>query len=582
VTALLAAAVLWLSPQDAIDAGAYRADVGFLASDILEGRKAGERGARVAGDYLASRMQQIGLAPLGDPTSAGGRSYLQEFLMGIRDLDAGSLEIRDRAAPETNAASQTTEALAMPADFVPIVGSAEGSFAGEAVFVGYGITAPECAWDDYAGVDAKGKVAIALRHEPFANDDSSNVWLGKRFTRHARFEEKARNAKAHGAVALLIVPDLATFPDGKKKKSVPGLGYWKSTSSIGQMVASMSNLLPPDTLEKHNVTHEEIADQGYWLTQAPELGRALPIPTIFVRSGACGRLLDVTAAENAILEAKAPRSRPLPTIAISGRVTTKIEGSPCWNVVGLLRGSDPELSRSYVVVGGHYDHVGFNKSGEVWNGADDNASGASAVLAIAASLAAAPPKRSVIFVNFAAEEVGLLGSFYFAAQPPVPLASISAMVNCDMIGRGGDEDKKAEPTKASLAEEVFVSGSPSSPVWDPILRKANVGIGLTTTADETFFDRSDQAAFYFKSIPILFFNTGEHGDYHGPNDTAERLNFDKALRIVKLAARCVAAAANLPGDPPFVDFQERVDLPAGKAKKNWAMGITNFLERSDL
>jgi peptidase M28-like protein/PA domain-containing protein len=521
----------------------------------------------MAARFLAARFRQIGLDPLGTD------GFLQPFAYGIRDLGPSTLALEVRGE-RTDVPLQEL--------FLPLVGSPDGSFAGEAAFVGYGITAPECAWDDYAAIDVRGKVAVALRHEPFANREDASEWLGRRLTRHAAFAEKARNAARHGAVALVVVPSVASFPRSREAGRMPGRRFWRSRNPMGQLLSGAADALPVEELRRHNEEATELADEVFWLAQAQDSGRRLPIPSLFLAAAGCAPLLDPEGAEREILEAATPRSRALPGVRIEGTIATTGARKETANVVAFLRGSDPALAKELVVVGAHYDHVGKNEEGEVWNGADDNASGTAALLEIAAALASAPPPRSVLFVAFGAEEVALLGSFYFVENPPIPVARIVAMVNCDMIGRGGEEDLKTSPDEASKANEVFVSGLASSPVLEPIVRKANQGIDLEITASEKFFDRSDQAAFYAAGIPVLFFNTGEHGDYHGPGDTADKLDYPKAARVARLALRCVSRLTSLAAPPPFVDAFEKAEAWANRPRKNLLLGSTPFLERADL
>ena len=564
----LVAALAPSRTDDGVREAGLRADIGFLASDALQGRKAGEWGSVVAQGYLAARFAEIGLEPMGD-----GGGYLQRFTFAIRDVGDCALTI-SRGGERREAEPRES--------FLPLVGSPNGAFDGEAVFVGYGITAPECAWDDYAGVDVKGRVAVALRHEPFASDESAAPWLGARFTRHAFFAEKARNAAKHGAVALVVVPDLASFPKGRVARRMPGRRFWRSTSPMGGFGAMASSSMPDEELRKHNISKDEIEDEIFWAAQAQDSGLRLAIPSLFVAADASASLLDAEAAEKEILDARAPRSRALAGVRVSGKIEiTATAPKETANVVGRLKGSDPALASEFVVVGAHYDHVGMNAEGEVWNGADDNASGCAAILAIAESLRAARPKRPVIFVAFGAEEVALLGSYYFVANPPVPLASIVAMVNCDMIGRGGEEDMKASPEEASGANEVLLCGLASSPGFEPLVKEENAGIDLEIRADDRFFDRSDQAGFYDAGIPVLFFNTGEHGDYHGPNDTADRIHYDKAVRVTRLVLRCVRRVADGKGAIPFVDYQDAAGARAN-ASRHGLLGAIPFLERADL
>jgi Zn-dependent M28 family amino/carboxypeptidase len=224
----------------------------------------------------------------------------------------------------------------------------------------------------------------------------------------------------------------------------------------------------------------------------------------------------------------------------------------------VLPGSDPKLNNEYVVVTGHYDHVG--REGEfIYHGADDNASATAAVMAIAEAFRAQPkpPRRSVMFLVFEAEEDGLLGAFHYVANPVAPLESTVAVLNMDMIGR--NEESSTWGTKAEQNENaVNVVGTLYNPELRRVIEAENRAIGLgldyKTDADdrEGWFSRSDHYPFAIHRVPMVLFNTGEHPDYHTANDTWDRINYPKIEKIVRLVYLTARHLAESDERPEFV------------------------------
>jgi hypothetical protein len=217
------------------------------------------------------------------------------------------------------------------------------------------------------------------------------------------------------------------------------------------------------------------------------------------------------------------------------------------NAVGILPGTDPALRDEYVVVSAHMDHVGVNSGhgkDSIWNGADDDASGTSGVLALAEAFATAPPRRSVIFLAVSGEESGLLGSAYFTTNPPVPIGKMVANLNLDMIGR-------------NWKDSIVVIGQEHSDMGATMLRvaAAHPELGITPMPDpwpqENFFGRSDHFNFARRGVPALFFFNGTHEDYHQPSDSPDKIDAEKAARIVKLVYHVAGAIANSTARPKW-------------------------------
>ncbi len=461
-------------PAPAITPDEITEHVRYLADDALEGRGTGSPGERLAGDYLAERLAGYGLEPAGEDGT-----FFQAF------------EVAGRPTVEEGAAltirfGQWERAFARGADW-QLLGSS-GSFAGSAplVFAGYGVTDPERGYDDYAGLDVKGKAVLVLRHEPREEDG-----IG----RHSTFVVKAANAEAHGAVALLVVTDprhhakdegLVPFGGGEE-----GAGILVAHVRQG-LIEAMFRLQGRSLLETQEAIDRELKPRSFAL--------------------------------DATLEAKADVKREV--------VTAR-------NVIARLPGSDPALAHEVVVIGAHYDHVGRGHDGgslaravgEIHNGADDNASGTAGLLELAQRFAPERPRRTLLFIGFSGEERGLLGSAHFVEHPTVPRESIVAMLNLDMIGRLG-------------AKPLEVGGVGTSPAFEALVEEVCRAEGLKVQLDPSGYGPSDHASFYAAEIPVLFFFTGLHEDYHRPSDDVERLDAAGAARVARVAAACARAIAD--------------------------------------
>ena len=387
VAILLAAALLGaaeLSPDE------YLSYVKYLASENMKGRATGSPELEKAAAFIVEKFRAAGLQPL------PGGGYFQDFdvTTSARLGSHNSLVYEDGGRKHTLKAQQ---------DYVPLNLSAAGRVSGQVVFAGFGITAPEYNYDDYAGIDVKNKVVIVLRHEPQEFDEKS-IFEGKVYTAHAQIFSKAANAKMHGARAMLLVNDIAAHrSDG-------------------------------DRLEKFG----SIAGPGNSGIQCAQVRAA----TVSAWLESAGKKLETIEAD--IDASLKPESFTLPaSFSLELNINVEREIKTTQNVGGYLPGETDE----YVVVGAHYDHLGLGEqfslapslAGTVHPGADDNASGTAGVLELAQWFAQGPKhKRGILFLTFAGEELGLLGSSYYVDHPELPLAKAVAMINMDMIGRVRD------------------------------------------------------------------------------------------------------------------------------------------------
>ncbi len=506
--ATLAAGDLLPIPEEAarrIDVERARALVDYLASDAMMGRNTPSPQLDEAAAYLAARFKSFGIAPLNG-------SYLDEFGLKQEDLDPSSrLGVGGAWFTLKN-------------DFIPCDITGSGRVDAEVVFVGYGLSRAAEGYDDYAGIDVRGKVVLAIAGEPRPVGAARPSW---RAASDAGPRAKMRAAIEHGAVGLLLVVNPAVA-----KNPSPYPYYWPSLYP-NLKVSPPLRLDLPDSVQRS-------------------------IPVVSIGEGPAralfGGTLDRAAAlAHAIDTSGRPASTPLGT-TIHLDIRLAKESIPARNVVGVVRGRlRPD---EYVVVGAHYDHIGyFEKRGSVdarvtdtiYNGADDNASGTAGLMMMAEAFASLPPEsrpaRSVVFVAFSGEEKGLYGSRSFVLRDVVPTGKIVAMINMDMIGRNAHDS-------------VSVAGRSRSPELFRILEEANRAEPMALVENlESFFFRSDQASFAARRVPVLFFSSGEHVDYHQVSDAPEKIDYAKLVRIARLGFRTSWLVAESPDRPGFIDVK---------------------------
>lgn len=451
------------------------ADLKYLASPELAGRGTGEEGSKLAAELVAKRFKELGLAPMGSLDTQP--SYHQPFnaRVGVK-VELASLVVPQGKPPKD------------PDAWTVADGSASGRVKAKAVLVGYGITAPG-GWDDYAGANIEGKIAVILDGVPAVVEKPLRDYTSVRY--------KLRTAREHKAIGAVIVTGAAKLP-GIEDATNMGLPAIIVKRSAANAIFRGSGL----------------DDKATWEIQKPIKPRELAHKEVVV----------------------ATRIEPIE--------------APSANVIGMLPGT-PELGRfeEVVVVGGHYDHLGARESRFSMAkdrrgphlGADDNASGTALVLEVARRLHDLPrrPARSVLFMAFGAEELGILGSRYWIEHPTVPLDRVVAMINADMVGRLRDD-------------RLIVDGVASAAGWEPLVRGAAAGLRLNPVFGAESFGSSDHASFVAARIPVAFFFTGAHEDYHRPSDTFEKINVEGEARIATLAARLAAAVADAPGRLTFV------------------------------
>jgi Zn-dependent M28 family amino/carboxypeptidase len=453
----------------------YLQQVVYLSRDEMKGRGNGSPELEKAADYLAEQFKAFGLSPAGE-----GNTYFQTF-----QVTTGAA-LGPKSELQLNGVS-----LKVNQDYVPIAFSNTAEVAGALAFVGYGITAPEFNYDDYAGINVSGKIVLALRHEPQELDPKS-VFNGTNFTSHATFINKAVNAKAHGAKGVIFITD-------PNNHSAEEQGVGNATRSV-----ETDNVGIPAVHAKREAFIQVFKDAGK----------------------------DLATIQTSIDSQLKPQSFDLPSV--QARVATDVirTRKPERNVIGAITGSDPVLKNEWVVVGAHYDHLGLGDSnslapsqiGQIHHGADDNASGTAGVLELAREAAKnrSSLKRSILFMTFAGEELGLLGSSNFVNHPTIPLANVMGMINLDMIGRVSND-------------RIYIEGVGTSPNFRPWLDKLNESVGLMIEYSSSASGGSDHMSFNSKKIPVVFFFSGLHADYHKPSDTYDKINAAGGVKVLSLA-----------------------------------------------
>lgn len=482
--------------------------VDMLASDEFQGREAGTSGQWLAAKYIANEFSKYGLKPAGEHNK-----YYQNFRIRRPDLKKVIFWLEKQSTK-----SKEKIELSLKSDFIPFDFTGENSITAPIVFAGYGITAPEYNYDDYKNIDASGKIVLVLRHEPQENVPES-LFDGLNLTQYAFFMEKAKNAQAHGAVGMLLVTD----PVGGHSNSVPQ-GFWPALFPAGN-------------------------HKGFWKLEPDKNGESFVAAWISIMTAekiikTAEPRETLKSLQQTIDKQLLPKSFGIANLKAHIKFSLKQKVRNTQNVLGLLPGYDPALKNEVVVVGAHYDHIGI-KNGQIYHGADDNASGTAGMLEIAEAFSEMPtlPRRSVLFAAFSAEEVGLLGSEFYVKHPVIPLTQTVAMINLDMISRNEDNT-------------VSVIGSNHSPELYEINLAANDEIGLQFLYNgERYFSRSDQFNFAKYKIPVLFYNTDTHKDYHRPTDTFEKINPEKMAKISRLAYLVAWELANSNQRPTYRRFQ---------------------------
>jgi len=490
ITALPFAALAFAAAP-AVDPQVYLDDIKFLASPEMRGRLTGSPELEKAARFIATHFHEFGLQPV----NAG--SFYQDFPFTA----SGKLGGHNRF--EFTEHGRTVRVAA--ADFIPLQFSSAAKVAGPVVFAGYGITAPEYHYDDYAGMDVKGRLVLVLRHEPQEFDEHS-VFAGKSYTIHSRFATKAVNARMHGAAGVILIDDIANHKD------------------------------EPDELVRFGA-EEGPSNAGIPFLQVKEA----KVDAWFADAGK-----SLAAIEASIDRDLKPESFVFPdSIRATAEIDIVRQTKTVHNVAGYLPGETGE----YVIIGAHYDHLGLggqyslapSQTGKVHPGADDNASGTAGVIELARWFSRQPKqKRGILFLTFAGEEEGLLGSAWYVGHPDLPLASAVAMINMDMIGRVRNG-------------KLYIGGAATGTGLRSLIERVTQGSQMAIDySDGSGYGSSDHTSFTTGQVPVLFFFSGLHEDYHKPGDTWDKIDAPAAAKVLQLVGEVAEDLREGQDRPQFV------------------------------
>jgi hypothetical protein len=485
-----------------IDSDALLAHIKFLSSDEMKGRGNGTVELEQAAEYIAAQFKAAGLR-------AGGKdeAYFQPFQL-VAGLTIGrqnqltieragrpvSFHLGMGYSPLAASANETPDAPSTTLDDVPLV------------FAGHGLVAPNAGYDDYAKIDVRGKAVLIFTHEPQERDSNSRL-NGTRAMPQTTLQAKAEAARTRGARALLVVSDPSHGVDDLNYKIFP---------------------IDPDA-ESHG------------------------IPVLRINRVEIQPLLDAWKLDQVAKQIDGdlvPRSHALDGATVDYVEHLSLNKRTVRNVVAVLPGSDPAKAGEAIVIGAHYDHVGLggrfssvpDRTGEIHNGADDNASGTAAIIEMARTAADQRSRfpRTLVFVAFAGEERGLLGSAHYVSNPAIPMSNTVAMLNLDMVGRArGAVDVSGLEAAPSMEEDLRLAVRASGDALQ--IRRQGPGAG-----------RSDDSSFIARRVPAINFFTGFHNDYHRPGDDWDKIDAPGTKRVATIALELAARLAARPDRPEFV------------------------------
>ncbi len=495
---------------DQIETSRLRGDLSFIASDELEGRDTPSRGLDLAARYLAARLEALGLKPAG-----GDGTYFQRFGTTRRTVD-----------PTKATVTLGERTFAFGDDFL---GTAPGTADGPLVYVGHGYVVKKKNLDAYGSVDVKGKIVVA--HSGYPEGISRADLRGE--SGPDTWETPASYAARHGALGVVLVPDF------------PTLAGWRTSRDTAATA------------------------RGALTVDAFQAGRPAPVPVIVASMPLVAAIFASESISASDVAKLAQEHKPHAVVALDEKkrlrldLGARIEAVPTQNVVAVYEGGDPVLKQEYVALGAHYDHVGLGTSGtdRIFNGADDDGSGTVALLNMAEALVRGGVKtrRSWLFVWHAGEERGLWGSRYFVERPTVPLDKIVVQLNVDMIGRSR-KPGEASGTNTQLTgpNETYVIGSKMmSSGLGSLSERVNrdyLDLSFNYKYDEPsdpnrFFFRSDHYNYAKKGVPIIFYFSGVHSDYHRVSDEIGAIDFTKLERVARTIYATAYAIAELPTRP---------------------------------
>jgi len=480
----------------------------FLASDELEGRDTGDPGLQVAARYLAVQAEQLALQALD-----ADKDYMQPFLISEKAYDSEKSNITFFGADGSVSVSKD------PFYLLPAPEEGEITLEGEVVFAGYGINSEENAYNDFENIDIHDKVVLLMNRAPMNEEGTEAQFENDKWSGMQNFQYKMQYIMSQQPKGILLVMD-------------PKSGM-QSIEDINPAVAKY--------LSRSRQLKTEQANPGVAANQ-PMMVLIHRNTADLILAGAGKNLKELQLEIDRNL---APQSFLLEGARLKLDLHMVIKDLEIYNVFGLIEGSDPELKDEAVIYVAHYDHVGTDGDRGVFNGADDNASGTIALIEIAEAFMKEKnrPKRSIGILWVSAEEIGLYGSQYFAEHPLISHEKIAAVINLDMVGRTKtEEDVRSDRSDLTIqgGDSVKVIGGLQSKVLMKINKKTLSESGLignyqynNLTDPNRYFFRSDHINFARKDIPVLYYSTGTHRDYHMLTDVEEAIDYDKFLKVTR-------------------------------------------------
>ena len=498
------------NPLESITEAEMRDHIFFLASDYLAGRVATSPEYEIAARYAASQFESAGLVPLESDTG-----HMDGF---FQEVPYQKVILGDEATWTVRTGNDEL-VLHHQKDFKILEGRYFPDEPLEVVFVGYGISEPGYGWDDYEKIDVEGKLVVLMTGAP--EKDGEAVLpdsIHRQYTSMMGLQKKAMPLFRQRPAAILLAPDKVT------------------------RVMLNFNMLP-----------SQLKSESYQYLGSSKNGGDLRIPMIYmVTDSVMGILFEGQKSGPALVEEKGLgkyKTFTLKDVTVDTHFPVKERtGIVLKNVVAVVPGTDPELRNEYVAVGAHLDHV-THPSGQVANGADDNASGSAGVLEIAEAVAMNPPRRSVVFITYTAEEMGLQGSHFFVNSGPLDTEAIKFNVNLDMIGRTTKENR-------GTGSHFVLGSSRYQEKMVPFIQGINeksVNLPLIYDFGHPYSGSSDHASYSDQGIPSFFFFSGSHEDLHQPGDDPEKIEYDKAVRISRLAYLITMELGNMDVIPDFLE-----------------------------
>ncbi|MCZ6877135.1 MAG: M28 family peptidase [Acidobacteria bacterium] len=507
---LLSSTICWLSVVPSLaqvrTTDTFVEYLRYLASDEMKGRGNGSPELEQAARYIAELFRDFGLLPAGDE-----QTYFQEFELGL----ARSLGPENQVTFETGSEQIR---LQVQKDYVPLTSGPDTVVQGPLVFAGFGISAPELNYDDYKDLDVGGKIVLVFEHEP-QEQVKDSLFAGKELTPYATVLHKIVNAKERGAVGVILLSDSFNHPQGQEQQprrpvevEDMGIPSLRLTQEWSERLLQQSGHDPVEIADKINSRVSPISfDLGFSAVVSLEVVRV--------------------------------------------RRTVR-------NVLGFV----PGQTDSVIVLGAHYDHLGLGivgslapeARGQVHNGADDNASGTAGLLQLAQELGRSSSlKQGLLFIAFAGEELGLLGSRYYTEHPTIPLEKTTAMINMDMIGRSEGD--------------LLIGGVRTTAEFSRILDEVQKSSPLQFSYSDDLRGSSDHLSFSGRKIPVLFFFSGLHSDYHRPSDDWERINVETTGQILDVVRSSLDRLLELNQPLPFVEVDRRSNRATrgGRQRRPW-------------